>query len=132
MENITLDEWNDEMTLNLIPDTLMLAVYLIVGICGNSIEIVVYAIQMNEVNDERYFIPILATSDLIAVLYCTIPFIQSNIFHYEHNAMNFKLKSISLKVILADFAYPVSTLWWTYFQRLLSNLPFLSHSYCHT
>jgi hypothetical protein len=71
MENITLDEWNDEMTLNLIPDTLMLAVYLIVGICGNSIEIVVYAIQMNEVNDERYFIPILATSDLIAVLYCT-------------------------------------------------------------
>jgi hypothetical protein len=32
MENITLDEWNDEMTLNLIPDTLMLAVYLVVGI----------------------------------------------------------------------------------------------------
>jgi hypothetical protein len=75
MENITLDEWNDEMTLNLIPDTLMLAVYLIVGICGNSIEIVVYAIQMNEVNDERYFIPILATSDLIAVLYCTYTWI---------------------------------------------------------
>jgi hypothetical protein len=70
MENITLDEWNDEMTLNLIPDTLMLAVYLIVGICGNSIVIVVYAIHMNEVSDERYFIPILATSDLIAVLYC--------------------------------------------------------------
>ena len=45
MENITLDEWNDQMTLNLIPDTLMLAVYLVVGICGNSIVIVVYAIE---------------------------------------------------------------------------------------
>lgn len=79
MENITLDEWNDEMTLNLIPDTLMLAVYLVVGICGNSIVIVVYAIQMNEVSDERYFIPILATSDLIAVLYCASYGILKNV-----------------------------------------------------
>jgi hypothetical protein len=69
MENITLDEWNDEMTLNLIPDTLMLAVYLVVGICGNSIVIVVYAIQMNEVSDERYFIPILATSGDLSCFY---------------------------------------------------------------
>ena len=79
MENVTLYEWNDQMTLNLIPDTLMLAVYLVVGICGNSIVIVVYAFQMNEVSDERYFIPILATSDLIAVVYCASYGILKNV-----------------------------------------------------
>ena len=79
MENFTLYEWNDQITLNLIPDTLMLAVYLVVGICGNSIVIVVYAFQMNEVSDERYFIPILAISDLIAVVHCASSDILKNV-----------------------------------------------------
>lgn len=79
MENFTLYEWNDKMTLNLIPDTMMLAVYLVVGICGNSIVIVVYAFQMKQVSEERYFIPILASSDLIAVVYCASYGILKNV-----------------------------------------------------
>jgi hypothetical protein len=58
MSNITLEEWNAEITQSLIPDIVILSLWFIIGVFGNLIVIVVYKFQMKEKTDERYFIPI--------------------------------------------------------------------------
>ena len=41
MSNITLEEWNAEITQSLIPDIVILSLWLIIGLFGNLIVIVV-------------------------------------------------------------------------------------------
>ncbi|CAG2248907.1 CCKAR [Mytilus edulis] len=69
MNNLTVLEWNDEIIASLIPNIVVLSVYLLVGISGNVLVLLVYACQMKNSSDERYFIPILAACDLIATVY---------------------------------------------------------------
>lgn len=78
MENLTLSEWNDETLLSMI--LVVLAVYLLVGTCGNVLVLLVYACQMKNSSDERFFIPILAACDLIATLYLGSLAIYNSIF----------------------------------------------------
>ncbi|XP_052061637.1 cholecystokinin receptor-like [Mytilus californianus] len=69
MCNLTVSEWNDEIVNSLIPNIFVLSVYIVAGICGNVVVLMVYAIQMRAISDERFFIPVLAVFDLIATLY---------------------------------------------------------------
>ena len=74
MENNTgetlsaVDEWNKELATELLPDTICLAIYLIIGSIGNSVVISVYARRHNLNNEDRFFIPILAIIDLTACI----------------------------------------------------------------
>ena len=48
MSKITLEEWNAEITQNLIPNIVILSLCLIIGVFGNLIVIAVYTFQMKE------------------------------------------------------------------------------------
>ena len=87
MSNITLEEWNAEITQNLIPDIVILSLYLIIGVFGNLIVIVVYTFQMKEKNDERYFVPILAVCDVISASYISIWSIYQNTHHVSFSGV---------------------------------------------
>ena len=69
LNNITLSEWNEDITNNLMPNIVILAVHIALGTIGNVLVILVYAFQMRGASEERYFIPILAFFDMIAVIY---------------------------------------------------------------
>ena len=64
----TLDKWNKELAAKLIPDTIYLVIYLIIGCIGNSVVICVYARRNYLNNEDRFFIPILAIFDLVACI----------------------------------------------------------------
>lgn len=63
-----LDEWNDSLTKYLIPNDIILGLYMLIGIGGNSMVILVYIFKMKIKRDDRFFIPILSSIDFIACL----------------------------------------------------------------
>ncbi|XP_052089034.1 cholecystokinin receptor-like [Mytilus californianus] len=67
--NITALEWNDEIVKSLIANIVLLSMYIMTGIFGNSLVLIVYALRMKDLSDERYFIPILAVFDMLAAVY---------------------------------------------------------------
>ncbi|CAC5393696.1 CCKAR [Mytilus coruscus] len=67
--NITILEWNAEIVKSLIPNIIVLTIYIMTGIFGNGLVLFVYALQIKNLSDERYFIPILAVFDMIASVY---------------------------------------------------------------
>ena len=69
MNNLTVEEGNEEIVKTLIPNIVIFSVYLILGLCGNALVVLVYMTRMKNVPDERYYIPVLAMSDLIASTY---------------------------------------------------------------
>jgi hypothetical protein len=87
MSNITLEEWNAEITQNLIPNIVILSLYLIIGVFGNLIVIAVYTFQMKEKTDERYFVPILAVCDMISASYISIISIYQNTHHVSFSSV---------------------------------------------
>ncbi|XP_052059621.1 cholecystokinin receptor-like [Mytilus californianus] len=72
MYNITASELNGMISKTLIPNIVILAIYVVLGTCGNVLVLLVYSFQMKEPSDERYFIPILAAFDLLTTVYCGI------------------------------------------------------------
>ncbi|XP_052062424.1 cholecystokinin receptor-like [Mytilus californianus] len=75
LNNITLSEWNEEITNSLLPNIIILSVYLALGTCGNVFVLLVYAFQMKKPSDERYFIPVLAFFDMVATIYLGVHYI---------------------------------------------------------
>ena len=65
-----LDKWNSDLARGLIPNNVILSLYIITGLIGNSIVILIYGFKMKGNKEERYFIPFLATADLWASLVC--------------------------------------------------------------
>ncbi|XP_063427272.1 cholecystokinin receptor-like [Mytilus trossulus] len=63
-----LTEWNNNVMQYLIPNNVVLSLYLILGTIGNITVIVVYVFKMKVKRDDRFFIPVLATVDFIACL----------------------------------------------------------------
>ena len=87
MENITaLDKWNKELSTKLIPDTVCLVIYLLIGCIGNSVVICVYARRNNLNNEDRFFIPILAIIDLVACIVNCSEDIVSNVLPVKYNS----------------------------------------------
>ncbi|XP_063416808.1 cholecystokinin receptor-like [Mytilus trossulus] len=89
MYNITVSEFNDMISETLIPNIVILVIYIVLGTCGNVFVLLVYSFQMKEPSDERYFIPILAAFDLIATIYCGIYMIYQclNQVTFTHNIL---------------------------------------------
>ncbi|OWF45437.1 uncharacterized protein LOC110457036 [Mizuhopecten yessoensis] len=67
---LTVDEWNDAVAGILVPLTVILVLYLVVGCFGNLSVIYVYWCQIRTPNNERFFIPILALVDMISCAVC--------------------------------------------------------------
>ncbi|XP_061163872.1 cholecystokinin receptor-like [Saccostrea echinata] len=80
----TVEEWNSKLARILIPNNVILSLYMIAGLVGNSAVIFIYGFKMkgNKIKgnkEERYFIPFLATADLCATLVCASFGIAQNI-----------------------------------------------------
>lgn len=64
-----LEEWNHILLENLIPNDVILLLYLVLGIFGNLVVILLYIVKMKVKRDDRFFIPVLASLDFIACLF---------------------------------------------------------------
>jgi hypothetical protein len=90
MENSTyllekLDEWNSKLASDLIPNSVILSLYILAGLFGNSAVILIYTFKMRENKEDRYFIPFLAIADLWASLVCTSKGIAENMMQVTFN-----------------------------------------------
>ncbi|VDI69094.1 Hypothetical predicted protein [Mytilus galloprovincialis] len=61
-----LEILNTDIIVSLIPNIVILVLYLIVGIFGNGLVLFVYSFKLKSKTDDRYFIPCLALMDMIA------------------------------------------------------------------
>lgn len=75
--NYTAEDLNKEVTQHLYFNTGLLSVYLFLGLTGNSCVLYIYTRKMKK-TEERYFIPMLAVSDIFACLAGIILGIVSN------------------------------------------------------
>lgn len=64
----TLEEINDEIALTLLPAMLVLAILMVVGICGNSLVVYVFCFKMKS-GTQNVLIVCLAVFDLLS---CTL------------------------------------------------------------
>ena len=62
----TLDDWNSEKASVLTVNSVVLGLYLFIGVIGNTMVIYIYNFRMKGSRDDRYFIPHLAVMDLCA------------------------------------------------------------------
>lgn len=62
--------WNEGIAMKLLPNNLILIVYMIIGFCGNGFVIFTYLCSKLWQEEERYFIPYLSAADLFACLVC--------------------------------------------------------------
>ncbi|XP_061164359.1 cholecystokinin receptor type A-like [Saccostrea echinata] len=75
-----LEKWNRELAESLIIDNVILSLYIIVGLLGNSTVISIYGFVMKGDNEDRYFIPFLAAVDLCTCLLGSSFGIALNVF----------------------------------------------------
>ena len=68
---LRLEDLNADLAERFLPNTIFLVCYLMIGIFGNSVTLLVYATKL-KITDERYFIPFLAICDLFASATCSI------------------------------------------------------------
>ncbi|XP_062575488.1 olfactory receptor 8B3-like, partial [Saccostrea cucullata] len=61
-----IDIWNNLLAKELIPNNVILSLYIITGLVGNLTVIFIYGVKLKDSKEERYFIPYLATADLCA------------------------------------------------------------------
>ena len=66
LEHLALEQWNEELARVLLPNTVCLAIYLLIGIIGNAI--VLYINVARIYSEVRFFIPVLSAVDLVAVI----------------------------------------------------------------
>lgn len=70
VDQIRLDQWNDRLAWILVPDTVLLLLYMIFGLLGNAIVIYIYVYRFRQTSDDRFFIPYLAAIDAMACIIC--------------------------------------------------------------
>ncbi|XP_048768426.2 neuropeptide Y receptor type 5-like [Ostrea edulis] len=66
-----LADWNSEIAADRLPNTVVLCFYMIIGVIGNLLVILVYKSRTHMQTDNRYFILFLAELDLVAVVLCS-------------------------------------------------------------
>nr|XP_022290174.1 cholecystokinin receptor type A-like [Crassostrea virginica] len=64
----SLEDWNSEIATERIPNTVVLCLYMVIGVTGNLLVILVYKSRRHMQTDNRYFILFLAELDLVAVV----------------------------------------------------------------
>ena len=65
-EDKTLQQWNHDFFIIQIPVLIVLSVFLVTGILGNGSIIYVYFVRFRRYSKKRFFIPVLAITDLSA------------------------------------------------------------------
>ncbi|XP_061163767.1 probable G-protein coupled receptor No18 [Saccostrea echinata] len=80
-----LEKWNSDLARGLTPNNVILSLYIITGLVGNSIVILVYGFKMKGNKEERYFIPFLAFADLWASFVCASFGIALNMMQAQFN-----------------------------------------------
>ncbi|XP_048737637.1 alpha-2Db adrenergic receptor-like [Ostrea edulis] len=60
---MNLETWNSELSDYLVGNNIVLCLYLILGVFGNGLVILIYVFRMSKKSDDRYFIPSLAAVD---------------------------------------------------------------------
>ncbi|XP_048776241.2 cholecystokinin receptor-like [Ostrea edulis] len=83
-----LEKWNSELARGLTPNNVILSLYILTGLLGNSTVILIYRFKMRGNKEERYFIPFLATADLCGSLVCASFGIALNMMQAEFNNMH--------------------------------------------
>lgn len=68
IESELVREWLEYMAQKNLPHVMLLLIFLIVGIVGNTIVIYVYVFKMRRCREDRFFIPALAVTDLLATI----------------------------------------------------------------
>lgn len=63
---LSLEDWNNSIVSKLIPDSVILMLYLVIGFVGNSIVIYIQLWRMKGNKDDRFFVLALAIADLLA------------------------------------------------------------------
>ena len=76
---ISLEDWNNSIVIKLIPNSIILMIYLVIGAVGNSVVIYVHIWRMNGNIDDRYFVPALGIVDLIACVINTCISLYANL-----------------------------------------------------
>ncbi|CAC5390865.1 unnamed protein product [Mytilus coruscus] len=70
--NITLKAWNNHFVKSFIPNIIFNMFCLTIGFVGNMSVLLVYTLKMKNNNEDRYFIPVLASLDLTATCLSTV------------------------------------------------------------
>ncbi|XP_033744111.1 orexin receptor type 2-like [Pecten maximus] len=63
-----VDEWNEEIFKRLLPDSVILMIYLVVGVLGNSVVLCIYIFRFKGNKQDRFFITALAFVDLMTTV----------------------------------------------------------------
>ena len=71
--------WNNDLSDALIPNTVILALYILLAIGGNGVVLYIYKVRMEGNFTNRYFVPILAATDLLAATVCSSFQIAANL-----------------------------------------------------
>lgn len=80
-----------------LPNIIIVGLYVLIGIIGNSLVICVYLRKMGDTTDNRFFIPCLAAGDILACLVCGTSTILLYIFNIEfHNEATCKVMWFSM------------------------------------
>ncbi|CAC5396147.1 CCKAR [Mytilus coruscus] len=80
-----LEQWNDAQVQIYIGNDVLLIVYILLGLIGNTLVMIVYKYKMKQNVDDRYFIPWLALLDLLACTFrCSFEFAR------KMNPVNFR------------------------------------------
>ena len=72
--NITLNttehsyQWNESMTEKLVPIYVILAIYLLLGVVGNSMVLFVYLGKFKTYSEGRFFVPVVAVTDILSCI----------------------------------------------------------------
>ena len=72
--NLTLNntessyQWNEAITIKLISIYVILSIYLILGIAGNSLVLFIYLVKFKTYSEGRYFVPVLAVTDMLSCI----------------------------------------------------------------
>lgn len=73
-----LQKYNQHITVNVV----MICLYLVIGVVGNTMVLLVYKLKLKDTSEERYFIPVLAVSDLVSSIVCSVCGIIVNYFQF--------------------------------------------------
>ncbi|XP_033735969.1 cholecystokinin receptor type A-like [Pecten maximus] len=66
-----LDQWNNRVARVLLPNTIMLFLYIVFGLLGNTAVIYIYKFRFRKPSGDRFFIPYLAFIDSMACVICS-------------------------------------------------------------
>lgn len=114
--NTTLDlsSWSEEYSKKVLINSVLTVLFLLIGIIGNLLVIIVYSFRMKKIMTDRYFIPILAGLDLLSICFAASLNLSRNFRQYTfpgnatckvfiYMVYVFSYSSLNMLLIIARF-----------------------------